>query len=174
MRRLPIFFLVCTTLFSCTRPGIIGHWRVKEFSVRDKRNKWTIQFDPHEKLLPETYEHFRDFYRSAHGFEMPPDFLSNLTASLRAAKFNIFEKGDFSLDSCDAIAPRILPGFSLSNPLVGHWQLRADSLIMSVPQAGNLYCFLSRSVQRNQLRLSLVSLMGWECDPPSDFLLVRQ
>lgn len=157
------FLILALLLAACSRqPSITGEWGLTEIKLVDRMRRSAVTIDvshpdtARKQLRLLFYERLPSQER---GFEIEPE-IDGMLASAQKAGLRLSSNREFGMDSYGFIVPKALPGWNFGDRLLGDWDLKKDTLLLSVGDSEINYTFRFLVLEKNKEKLKLRELHG--------------
>jgi hypothetical protein len=151
-------------LAACSRqPSITGLWKLTEVTMLDHMSKSSVTIsltnpEATKKKLDSLYrERFPsdEYERQEIGSE-----IDTMLASAQKAGLRLSSNHEFGMDSYGFIVPKVLPGWDFGDQLLGGWDLKKDTLALTIGDAEVQYTFRFLVLEKTSDKLKLRELHG--------------
>jgi hypothetical protein len=157
-------FAVLILLAACSRkPSITGEWQLKELRPPDKMSRSALKLDVShpdsmEKQLRTLFE--ERFPGEDYDGEEIKSEIDSIVASAQIASLRLSSNREFGLNSYGLIVPTAVPGWSFGDRLLGEWDLKKDTLSLTVGDEEINYTFRYLVLEKSSKTLKLRELEG--------------
>lgn len=161
-------FILVLLLGACSRqPSITGEWKLAELKLMDQmsRSAVTIRVS-HPGTARKQLRSL--FYERLPSGEKAGEIESEIDGMLEAAQkagLRLSSNREFGMDSYGFIVPKEVPGWHFGDRLLGDWDLKKDTLLLSIGDEEIAYTFYFLILEKTAQTLKLRELHGSTGDP---------
>jgi hypothetical protein len=157
-------FAMLVLLAACSRqPSITGEWQLTELRPLDKMSRSSLNLnvthpDSMEKQLRTLFEE-RFPGEDFDGEEIKSE-IDSIVAFAQIASLRLSSNREFGLNSYGLIVPKAVPGWNFGDRLLGGWDLKKDTLLLTVGDEEIGYTFRFLVLEKSSKTLKLRELAG--------------
>jgi hypothetical protein len=155
-------FAMLLLLASCSRqPSITGEWRLMEWKPLDQMLGSTFAINVSNP--DSTKQQLRSLFEERFPGEDAEDQdreseIDTILAYAQKAGLRLSSNREFGMDSYGLIVPQAVPGWNFGDRLLGEWDLKKDTLALTVGDEKIGYTFRFLVVEKNHETLKLREL----------------
>lgn len=158
------FFALLLLLAACSRqPSITGQWKLTEVKLLDHMSRTSVTIDvPNPER---TKKRLDSLYRervpsNAEEGQLMQSEIDTILASAQKAGLRLSSNREFGMDSYGLIVPKVLPGWNFGDRLLGEWDLKKDTLLLTIGDEEIACTFRFIVLEKNSEKLKLQELLG--------------
>jgi hypothetical protein len=155
-------FALLLLLAACSRqPSITGEWALTEVRLLDQMSRSTVNINVSNPDA--TKQQFRALYGEKFLAEEAGDGeweseIDTILAYAQKAGLRLSSNREFGMDSYGLIVPKAVPGWNFGDRLLGEWNLKKDTLALTIGDGEIGYTFRFIVLEKSSKMLKLREL----------------